>query len=207
MVDAMHPISRPAGIQLVQILGGVGNPTAAVYASHLISRLASLVGGQAALLPAPGVAGSSDVKAIFLEEKFVQEAVALFDKVTLALVGIGTVEPSGLLASSGNIFSPQELDMLRDAGAVGDICLRFFDSQGRPVATPLDARVIGMTLGQLRPVRRAVALAGGRRKRDAIRAALMGGLVNVLVTDRFTAQHLIDGHEAPRDDAAAPVAV
>ena len=45
----MRPISRPADIQLVQILGGVGNPTAAVYASHLISRLASLVGGQAAV--------------------------------------------------------------------------------------------------------------------------------------------------------------
>jgi DNA-binding transcriptional regulator LsrR (DeoR family) len=207
MVNAMHPVSRPADIQLVQILGGVGNPTAAVYASHLISRLASLVGGQAALLPAPGVAGSAGVKAIFLEDKFVQEALALFDKVTLALVGIGTVEPSGLLASSGNIFSPQELDMLRQAGAVGDICLRFFDSEGRPVATPLDARVIGMTLDQLRPVRRAVALAGGRRKITAIRAALLGGLVNVLVTDRFTAQQLIDGHAAPRDAALAPAAI
>ena len=34
--------------------------------------------------------------------------------------------------------------MLRDAGAVGDICLRFFDGGGVPVSTPLDDRVIGM---------------------------------------------------------------
>src|SRR5689334_20775859 len=32
MVDAMHPISRPLNIQIVQILGGIGNPGAAVYA-------------------------------------------------------------------------------------------------------------------------------------------------------------------------------
>ncbi len=199
MVDAMHPLSRPADIRVVQILGGIGNPVAAVYASRLIDRLATLVRGQATLLPAPGVAGSVDGKLVLLEDKFVQDALALFDKVRLALVGIGTVEPSGLLASSGNVFSPQELDVLRAAGAVGDICLRFFDRQGVPVATPLDDRVIGMAPAQLRRVKRAVALAGGKRKLAAIQAALVGRLVNVLVTDRFTAQHLIENQAALQD--------
>jgi DNA-binding transcriptional regulator LsrR (DeoR family) len=199
MVDAMHPLSRPADIQLVQILGGIGNPGAAVYASRLIDRFATLVRGEATLLPAPGVAGSADARPILVEDKFVQDAFALFDHVTLALVGIGTLEPSGLLASSGNVFSPQELAMLREAGAVGDICLRFFDGEGMPVVTPLDDRVIGMTHDQLRRVKRTVALAGGRRKLAAIRGALLGGLVNVLVTDRFTAQYLIDNRDASQD--------
>lgn len=207
MVEAMQPTSRPSDVRLVQILGGVGNPTAEVHASRLIGRLAGLVKGQATLLPVPGVLGSADVKPIMMEDRFVREAMALFDEVTLALVGIGTVEPSGLLASSGNVFSPEELEMLRRSGGVGDICLRFFDSEGVPVSTPLDARVIGMTLEQLRGVKRAVAVAGGTRKRSAIRAALTGGLVNVLITDRFTAQHLIDGKIAPRDGAAVSAVV
>jgi DNA-binding transcriptional regulator LsrR (DeoR family) len=206
MVEAMHPMSRPTGVRLVQILGGVGNPTAEIHASRLISRLAGLVKGEATLLPAPGVLGSADAKPIMMEDRFVREAASMFEEVTLALVGIGTVEPSGLLASSGNVFSPEELDVLRDSGAVGDICLRFFDQEGAPVATPLDGRVIGMTLEQLRSVKRAVALAGGKRKRGAIRAALTGGLVNVLITDRFTAQHLIDGKTAEQGAPALRVA-
>src|SRR5690349_19435019 len=120
MVDAMHPVSRPSDVRLVQILGGVGNPSAEVYASRLIGRLATLVRGQATLLPARGVVGSAEVRPILEEGRFVQEAVSLFDQVTLAFVGIGTVEPSGLLASSGNVFSAQELNLLREAGAVGD---------------------------------------------------------------------------------------
>ena len=96
---------------------------------------------------------------------------------------------------------------MREAGAVGDICLRFFDRHGRPVSTPLDDRVIGMTRDQLRRVKRAVALAGGKRKFAAIRAALLGGLVNVLVTDRFTAQHLIDNRDAAEDIPAVPAIV
>jgi DNA-binding transcriptional regulator LsrR (DeoR family) len=199
MVDAMHPITRPGGVRLVQILGGVGNPAAEVYAGRLIARLATLVRGEATLLSAPGVVGSADAKPIMMEDRFVREATSLFDEVTLALVGIGTVEPSGLLASSGNVFSSEELDILREAGAVGDICLRFFDSRGVPVSTTLDDRVIGMTLDQLRNVKRSVALAGGKRKREAIRAALLGGLVNVLITDRFTAQYLIGASGASKE--------
>jgi DNA-binding transcriptional regulator LsrR (DeoR family) len=204
MVEAMHPMTRPSDVRLVQILGGVGNPTAEIHASRLIGRLAGLVKGEATLLPAPGVLGSADARPIMMEDRFVREATAMFDEVTLALVGIGTVEPSGLLASSGNVFSPEELDVLRKAGAVGDICLRFFDNEGVPVKTPLDDRVIGMSLDQVRRVKRAVAVAGGKRKLLAIRAALKGGLVNVLITDRFTAQHLIDGKSDQKDAAALP---
>jgi DNA-binding transcriptional regulator LsrR (DeoR family) len=117
--------------------------------------------------------------------------MAVLDEVTLALVGIGTVEPSKLLASSGNIFSPAELDLLREQGAVGDVCLRFFDASGAPVITTLNERVIGMELEQLRQVKRAVGIAGGQRKVEAIRGAALGGWVNVLITDRFTAEKLL----------------
>ncbi|HEX2909223.1 MAG TPA: sugar-binding transcriptional regulator [Chloroflexia bacterium] len=191
MVDAMQPINRPSQIKVLQILGGLGSPNAGIYASRLIGRLADRVRGEAILLPAPGVVGSPDAVPILLEDRYVRQAMSLFDQVSLALVGIGTLEPSGLLASSGNIFSTEELSMLREAGAVGDICLRFFDRSGTPVITPLNDRVIGMGLDQLRKVKRAVGIAGGSRKLNAIRGALTGKLINVLITDRFTAEKLL----------------
>lgn len=190
MVDAMHAASRASGVRVLQILGGVGSPGAEVHAAHLTRRLASLVRGKAVFLPAPGVVGSADARRVLLKDQFVLEAMRLFEGVSLALVGIGALEPSRLLAASGNVFSPRELRVLKKHGAVGDVCLRFFDSGGKPVATPLDDRVIGMDLPQLRRVKRAVGIAGGRRKLAAIRGAVAGGFVNVLITDRFTAERL-----------------
>ncbi|HXX39543.1 MAG TPA: sugar-binding domain-containing protein [bacterium] len=76
----------------------------------------------------------------------VRDATAFFDRVTMALVGIGAIEPSRLLASSGNVFSLEEIEALRRHGVVGDICLRFFDRAGVPLVTTLDGRTIGMTL-------------------------------------------------------------
>jgi DNA-binding transcriptional regulator LsrR (DeoR family) len=60
-----------------------------------------------------------------------------------------------------------------------------------PVRTPLDDRVIGISLDELRAVPRIVGIAGGARKVAAIRGAMLGRHVNVLITDRFTAERLL----------------
>ena len=190
-VDSMHPLSKATDAQVVQILGGVGNPAAEGHAARLTSRLASLVHGRVVSLPAPGVVGSADSLRVLLDDQFVRQAIDLFEQVTLALVGIGSVEPSKLLASSGNVFSTAELDMLREHGAVGDVCLRFFNATGQPVVTSLNERVIGMSLEQMKKVQRSVGIAGGKRKMAAIQGALAGGWINVLITDRFTAERLV----------------
>ena len=48
-----------------------------------------------------------------------------------------------------------------------------------------------MSLPQLKRVHRTVGVAGGRRKAAAIRGALLGGWIHVLVTDHTTAEALI----------------
>ena len=124
MVDSMHPLPRPSGAQVVQIW--------AALVTHRRSTCspayhpAGLAGsGQRYFAARAGVVGSAESLQIMQADQFVKEALALFDKVTLALVGIGSVAPSKLLASSGNVFSTEELDMLREHSAVGDVCLRF----------------------------------------------------------------------------------
>ena len=191
LVDALHPIPRKKNVKVVQILGGVGNPSAEIHAARLTSRFADLVQGQAIFLPAPGVVGAKATRDVFLEDPFVREAMSLFDQITMALVGIGRVAPSSLLAQSGNIFSETELNMLREENAVGDILLRFFDAEGDPVDSPLNDRVVSMELEQLKNVDRAIGIAGGSQKFAAIRGALRGRLINILITDSCTAEKLV----------------
>ena len=191
MVNAMHPVSGVKDVRVVQILGGGGDPAAEGHATHLVRRLTDLVHGAGTFLPAPSSVGSAAARDVLLQDPFVARAVALWDRLDVAYVGIGGQEPSGLLASSGNIFSPEELRIVREAGGVGDIGLRYLCADGRPVDTPLDERVIGIGLEQLKRVPRSVAVAGGPRKTEAIRAALVGGWINCLITDTYTAERLM----------------
>jgi DNA-binding transcriptional regulator LsrR (DeoR family) len=200
MVDAMHPVSSVRDVRVVQILGGGGDPAAEGHATHLVRRLAHLLGGEGTFLPAPSSVGSPEARSVLLEDPFVQRAMALFDQLSVALVGIGGLEPSGLLASSGNVFSREELTTVRASGGVGDIGLRYLCADGRPVDAAVDLRVIGIELDQLRRVPRAIGVAGGPRKTAAIRAALLGGWINCLITDRATAERLLEA-SPDRSDA------
>jgi DNA-binding transcriptional regulator LsrR (DeoR family) len=191
-VDALRPLPPRAGAErAVQLFGGVGNPGAEAHAARLTQRFAELTHARPAFMLAPGIADSLPAHEALLKDRFVRETLDGMSDVTLALVGIGALEPSSLLQSSGNIFAEDELAALGERGAVGDICLRFFDADGRRVESDVDRRVIGVTLDQLRSTDRCVGIAGGERKFEAIRGALLGRWINVLITDLVTAQRLL----------------
>ena len=192
VVDALHPPPKKPGVKVVQILGGVGNPAVEAHAMRLTSRMAQLVNGHAVYLPVAGILSTEAARDVLMADDVTLQAISLFDHVTTALVGIGAIDPSPLLAQSGNIFSPQELNLLRREKAVGDILLRFFGQNGDLVETGLEKRVISMSLEQLSKVARAVGVAGGSRKYAAILGALRGHWINILVTDHFTAKRLVN---------------
>lgn len=94
----------------------------------------------------------------------VSNVVDKFSEVSLALVGIGVLEPSQLLKNSGNYYHEAMLQQLAERGAVGDLCLHYYNAEGEPVLQDDEDPVIGMALPQLRQCPRVVALAGGVEK-------------------------------------------
>ena len=192
MVNAMQPLDNLKGIKVVQILGGLGNPAAKNHANHLIKHLSSMVNGEPIFMPAPGIAPKKISASTYKEDDYVKLALDMFKEITTAIVGIGTMKPSELLANSGNFFSPEELESLKDIGAVGDICLHFFNDQGNPVRSSLDQRVIGMSLADIKNTPRSIGIAGGKRKVEAILASLRGNYLDILITDNITAEIILD---------------
>jgi DNA-binding transcriptional regulator LsrR (DeoR family) len=190
-VESMTPRPTQVAEEVVQVLGGVGNPAAQARAARLIGRLADLTGAAPVLLPVPGLVGSVNAKRTLMKDPVVTEVMDAWSRLTLLLVGIGSLEPSPLLRESGNAMTAEDQKVLRDHGAVGDICLRFFDENGKPVRSELDQRVLGLSVAQVRSDDvRSVGVAGGMRKYAAIRAALLGRWIDVLITDRTVAESL-----------------
>ena len=190
-VDSMAARTIRTADEIVQVLGGVGNPAVQVKATHLTDRLARVTGATPRFFPAPGIVASAAVRDALLQDAYVKDLAAEWTNLSVVLAGIGSLQPSPLLKDSGNAISPADMDALRLRGAVGDICLRFFDADGEHVDTELDRRVVGISTEDLRAVPRTVGIAGGERKYEAIRAALRGHWVDVLITDLVTARHLV----------------
>jgi DNA-binding transcriptional regulator LsrR (DeoR family) len=198
LLGMVHALPYPGrtqacGIQVIQGLGGLGDPNHEIHATQLVRRAAGALNAQAILLPAPAVVGSGAAREAFASDRYVRQVLEKGRAADLAFVGIGSSAAETILVPEfWNIMTPGTLSELKKRGAVGSINLRYFDEHGRTTRSELDSCVIGLTLEELKKIYRVVAIAGGSAKLRAIRAALNGRLVNVLVTDHLTAQALLE---------------
>jgi DNA-binding transcriptional regulator LsrR (DeoR family) len=162
-----------------------------VQATRLTDQFATVTGAQAKYLPAPGLVASKAVRDGLLGDPYIAEVSNDWNRLNVALLGIGALQPSPLLKDSGNTISEADLQLLRDAGAVGDVCLHFFDENGRVVSSDLDERILSIAAKQLFAVSRRVGFAGGKRKAAAIQAAAKANWIDVLITDSVTAKAIL----------------
>jgi DNA-binding transcriptional regulator LsrR (DeoR family) len=192
-------------MKVVQVLGGLGRPESETYGADLVHRMASAFGARPRVVPSPGIVTSKIVREALLTDPQIVGTLALAARAHVALVGIGRPTPGSVVMQSG-ILSEAELSDLLSKGAVGDIALRFFDKDGRPIQHEICERIIGLDLGQIQNIPRVIGVAGGAEKFEVIRAALRGRLIDVLVTDDRTASRLLADEEgpAPSETMTAP---
>jgi DNA-binding transcriptional regulator LsrR (DeoR family) len=191
VVDRLRPLRVPGAETVVQLVGGMGVQAVQTQANRLLGELAELIGASPRFAPAPILVGRREMAENLLADPVMADVARQWRELTMALVGIGSLEPSELLQLSGNAVDPPDQQTLLALGAVGDVCHRFFSADGELVASEIDARVVGIAPDDYRAIPRRVGVAGGLRKRKAIQAAIKGGWVNVLLTDLATARDLL----------------
>lgn len=191
-VGSMNPASQMTAKYVVELLGDVGPPAVQHEAAQLTQQLAALTGAEPRFLRIPGVVASAEARRTLLDrDAHARQALELLDRVDVALVGIGTCEIVPPLQAGDNFFTAEQFEYAKSLGAVGQVNLRFIAVDGSPVVSELDELIVGVTLEQLKRCPRTLAVAGGPSKYAAIKAAVLGGFVNTLITDVDTARHLL----------------
>lgn len=191
MVDAM-PVGSRKNFTLVQMIGGLQPDHANEHSAEIVRRAARKLHAEYQLIQAPGIASNVQAAKALRSDSRISETLALAAKANVAVVGLGMLSDDSLLLQSGELLSQSDLNVLKSAGAVGDVILRFFDANGVPLDLEINKRIIGLSLEQLRKIPRVIGLAGGERKYDIIRAVLRSRVLNVLITDHITAKKLRD---------------
>ena len=190
VVDAL-PVESWPEVQVVQGLGGLSGPGSPINAVDLTRRIASRLRAKPLLLASPGFVTKKEVRDALLQDSSVSEVLAAAAASDIAVVGIGAPTMDGVVFRQ-EILAEGDLERLIDKGTVGDIALCFYDKDGQPVEDEAGDRLVGLNLEQIRNIPRVIGVAGGAGKVEAIRAALVGKLVNVLVTDDRTASMLLE---------------
>lgn len=176
-------------VPVVQICGALAYTDQGKSPMELTARFASQLGNRPHWLPAPALLDHPPTVREMRNNPTIKPTVELFDKVTVALLSIGSfTEPAQSSLMGTGAISEQEIAALAERGAVGDLLIHLFDRDGNFVATPVADRTIAMSVDQLRAVPRLIAVAGGDGKHAAIAGALRTGVIDFLVTDVASAQ-------------------
>ena len=180
------------GIEVVQVLGGVSQLSRAYNGDEVCKRIADAFSAPCHLLYAPAIADRPESKRIIMAQAGVRQTTQYYDRLTVALVGLGLVElTEDNMEYRLGYFTEAEFRKLKGQAAVGDHCV-FFDINGKICGERINAKRIGIDYKQLMKIPRRITAAMGRWKPKAIVGAARAGLFNELVTDETAAKEVLE---------------
>lgn len=177
--------------RVVPLVGGMGRAQNSLHANQICSVVASKLGTECVFLTTPAMAPSPQSRAELAETPGIREALIEGTRCDVAVVGIGAVHPTSTIVQAGYL-SLEDFLALGKRGVVGDICCHFIDGAGEPCCPEISDRVVGITLEQLKDIPKVIGIATGAEKAAGVAAALTGGYLDVLVTDRELAETLLN---------------
>lgn len=190
MVASAH-FNRHIDVEVVQLAGELSIDSR--FSGHdLVRRLAEKIGGRYRYFNAPATTPDEATAKVLAQSPQVAEALAAARASNVAVLGIGEYG-----SGSSDMFlqradaSEAEIAEASAAGAVGQMSGRFYDSAGQQIDLSINRRILSLDLTEVRNVATVVAVASGANKASATRAAITGGLVDVLVVDESLARALV----------------
>jgi len=181
---------RRDNVKVVSLLGGLVEATLA-NPLEFTWRLASQLGGECFLFPAPLLVDSAATRERLMTRCGLDRLEQLASSLDLAVLSVGDIGPAATSLSKG-LLSPTELRELGEAGCVCDMLCHFLDARGRSVAHPLNERVMSIRPETIARARHIVIATGGAARAEAILAARQRIGCNTLVTDEAAARRMMD---------------
>lgn len=179
------------GLTFVPLVGGGGEDDITQNANNVVELLVQAFGGEGLHLYAPAMVSRRQTKRELMKEASVRRVMDCYSRLDVVMAGIGTGDEDSM-ALKNSYYSEEMKEQVRQLGACGDICMRLFDENGSLCPFASNKQVIGIEPGKLKHIPYVIGIAGGEHKVKAIRGAIRGRFINVLITDEKCARALID---------------
>jgi len=183
--------TKEKDVLVVPLVGGPsGKLESRYHVNTIVYNAAQLFKVKSKLLDFPAFMEKKETVEDIKQSFYFQEILELWDKVTIALVGIGSPVLSGISTWEG-FYGEEFCEELESANVSGDICSHFYNLKGEQIHTSISGRTISIDLDHLKKIRYSVGVAESPEKVSAIIGALNGHYLNVLVTTEETAELIL----------------
>jgi DNA-binding transcriptional regulator LsrR (DeoR family) len=194
-------LKRLPPVPVVQLTGALtsANDTSSSVAGDssvdIVREFARISGGPAYVFFAPFLVSDPATARALRKQPDLARAFDRIPSVSIAIVGIGRWAPR--LSTLYDAATERERARLEREGVCAEVAGVCLTADGGVLHTALNDRMIGISGAQLRKVDQLIAIPYGVAKVPAVRAALLSGLVDTLVTHVSLAEALLADPDRP----------
>lgn len=178
-------------VTIVPLVGGMGNERVDIHSNSIVARVGAALQAHYELLHVPVMVDTKEAKEVLMRQPSISSTLRLAEQSNIAVVGIGGRPEESTMVKS--YLGSDHQEITKDNEIVGDICYNFINKFGKSVSNSWNERVIAIDLEKLKEIPLVIGVASGLEKVQAIKAALEGGLIHVLITDEATGNALVEG--------------
>lgn len=182
---------------VVQLNGAVHAASAAVhYVSDLLGSACDAFGARAVFFPVPAFFDDPGTKAALWRERSIASVVELQRHCDIAVFGVGSWSGGGVTSQvyAAGYLDDNDMNELKKAGAVGDICTTFLRADGSWADLAINKRSSGPNIAELASIGRRVCVVASASRISGTAAALRAGAITNLVIDEQTATELLNAN-------------
>lgn len=191
VVDNMPNIFNIENVTITQLMGSTKEEDTQIGVDKIVYQLASKLQAREELLYVPIIVGSAELKRAFMQDEICKHTYNIMRNSNIAVVGIGMAKKQWkhmiTLYNNDNFEHKQWAEKV-----VGEVCTHFYDCDGNIIEPPFRERMLTISLDDYKNIPIRLGVAGGMEKYDAIKGAILGKYINVLITDKKVAQKLLE---------------
>jgi deoxyribonucleoside regulator len=179
------------GIEVVQLMGGLGSSDPAIDGPELARKMAECLGGTYSYIQAPAVLETPEIAQHLMKESNIQEVISRAELSEIIITSVGSLKDNlSSIERSGFIKKEDKADY-QSKGAIGHSMARLIDENGNQINHPYNQRVVGVSFDILRKAKWSIGIIASPLKANVVLAAIKGKIFNALVIDDGTAREML----------------
>ena len=176
--------------KVVLLNGSIASNANSTRSSYIVREFAEFFSADGYIMPVPLIVDKEETAELIRNDSHISYVFDYGREARIAVFSIGDASSQSVLRTRG-AYTEEEYEMVLSKGAIGDILGYCYKFSGVPVTSPINRRIIGITLDELKNKEYRIGIAIGVRKAKAIIGALRSRIINHLYTDSDTAKEVL----------------
>ena len=181
----IHLCDKRPNLRIVQLSGNAGK----VPSTSVIQSWAQAIDATPVFIHAPALVQDKAARKTLMETDQFKESYREIKKIELSITCLGATDVTAAILYAELL--PGLTSEILSKNCAGDISFHFYNSKGEFALQQISELILGASTTDYLAIPVRVGIVYGPNKIEAIKGALNGRLINILITDEETAQSVL----------------